>query len=120
MTSVFREEADSLNRQFIGSEQLVLVEKVCARQTFGKRLKHVLLQDSKRSSEEYQGRTDGNVKAIFGKVLPDGSTLQPGDYCTVRVTGSSSEVVKGTPMERTTLAEFERLRGRQLKRADIL
>lgn len=52
----------------------------------------VILQESKRSSEELCGRSDGNVKVIFPKKdlpvqagKPQRDSITPGDYVLVKV-----------------------------------
>lgn len=52
----------------------------------------VILQESKRSSEELCGRNDGNVKVIFPKTdlpvqpgKPQADPITPGDYVLVKV-----------------------------------
>lgn len=52
----------------------------------------VILQESKRSSEELCGRSDGNVKVIFPRAdlpvqpgKPQKDAITPGDYVLVKV-----------------------------------
>ncbi|XP_076012685.1 mitochondrial tRNA methylthiotransferase CDK5RAP1 isoform X1 [Genypterus blacodes] len=73
--SVFREEATRVNAALVGSTQLILVEG-----------------ESKRSTQDLCGRTEGNMKVIFPKEdaavqLAESSTapIKPGDYVLVKV-----------------------------------
>uniref|UniRef100_A0A8C5N8G4 Mitochondrial tRNA methylthiotransferase CDK5RAP1 n=1 Tax=Gouania willdenowi TaxID=441366 RepID=A0A8C5N8G4_GOUWI len=69
---VFREEAAKINTTLIGSTQLILVEG-----------------DSKRSTEDLCGRTEGNMKVVFPKEeVSNGSrtaAVNAGDYVLVTV-----------------------------------
>lgn len=71
--------------QLIGTTQLILVENV-----------------SKRSADEMYGRCDANIKVI----IPNSQQLSIGDYVAVEITSANSQVLKGMPLERTTLREF--------------
>lgn len=91
MMNVFRSEVAKLNRDQVGQQQLVLVEGT-----------------SKRSDLQLVGRNDGNTRVIFPNVeieKDDGVTqqIQPGDYVSVMITDSSSQVLKGIPLRLTTL-----------------
>ncbi|KAK8389788.1 hypothetical protein O3P69_009055 [Scylla paramamosain] len=91
MVDVFRSEATKVNRVQIGQQQLVLVEGT-----------------SKRSKLHLVGRNDGNTRVIFPNVEVEkdgGATdqIQPGDYVSVMITDSSSQVLKGIPLRLTTL-----------------
>lgn len=57
---------------------------------------------SKRSTDEIYGRCDGNVKVI----IPNSDRFSIGDYVAVEITSANSQVLKGMPLERTTLSEF--------------
>lgn len=57
---------------------------------------------SKRSTNEIYGRYDGNVKVI----IPNSHQFSIGDYVAVEITSASSQVLKGMPLERSTLSEF--------------
>lgn len=94
----FRQEAQKLNAQHIGSKQLVLIEGT-----------------SKRSRQDLFGRNDGGTKVIVPDVdVPLGVStegqkrLLPGDYVVVHVNSSTSQVLKATPLYHTTLQEFTR------------
>lgn len=71
--------------QLIGTTQLILIENV-----------------SKRSTDEIYGRCDGNVKVI----IPNSEQYSIGDYVAVEITNANSQVLKGMPLEKTTLREF--------------
>ncbi|XP_015243565.1 PREDICTED: CDK5 regulatory subunit-associated protein 1 [Cyprinodon variegatus] len=82
---VFREEAAKVNAAIVGSTQLVLVEG-----------------ESKRSSVDLCGRTDGNMKVIFPKedVAVQSSAsitapICPGDYVLVKILSASSQSLRG-------------------------
>ncbi|KRZ77249.1 CDK5 regulatory subunit-associated protein 1 [Trichinella papuae] len=93
LQSEFRKGALALNKTFIGKTLTVLVEK-----------------ESKRSSEFWMGRSDGNLKIIFPKGSVncfDSSSSSSssssvhqrnskiGDFVAVDITDASSEVLKG-------------------------
>jgi tRNA-2-methylthio-N6-dimethylallyladenosine synthase len=60
---------------------------------------------SKRSDEQFFGRTDTNKVVVF-----DRRDYQPGDYVNVRITDATAATLLGTPLGATTLAaEAERL-----------
>ncbi|OCT62707.1 CDK5 regulatory subunit associated protein 1 L homeolog isoform X1 [Xenopus laevis] len=91
LISVFREEAERVNKRTVESTQLVLVEG-----------------PSKRSPAELCGRNDGNTKVIFSETpkadnLALENKIQPGDYVLVKITSSSSQSLKGTLLGLTTL-----------------
>ncbi|OUC45480.1 putative radical SAM methylthiotransferase, MiaB/RimO family, partial [Trichinella nativa] len=97
----FRKGALILNRKFIGKTLTVLVEK-----------------ESKRSTEFWMGRSDGNLKVIFPKSSVvncfDSSSssssihqrnIKIGDFVDVDINDASSEVLKGVA-RRIVLYEF--------------
>ncbi|XP_028591473.2 mitochondrial tRNA methylthiotransferase CDK5RAP1 isoform X1 [Podarcis muralis] len=93
LMTVFREEASWANAAAVGRVQVVLVEST-----------------SKRSALDLCGRNDGNIKVIFPDVEVDDGTglgsqvrVQPGDYVLVKISSSSSQTLRGTPLRRTTL-----------------
>lgn len=92
---LFRHHAHLLNQSYIGQTQLCLVEG-----------------PSKRSPDtDVAGRNDYNTKVIFAKHLSDSNeTLQPGDYVEVRIDSATSQSLKGTPLKRTTLKDFNSLK----------
>ncbi len=102
---LFREEATVLNKQFVGTEQVVLIEGVSG----GQRIVatpclllfsfSLFLQDSKRSSDWHQGRTDGNIRVNFPKV----ASVSKGDFCLVRIVDSTSQSLRGEALARTDL-----------------
>ncbi|XP_030585243.1 mitochondrial tRNA methylthiotransferase CDK5RAP1 [Archocentrus centrarchus] len=91
--AVFREEAERVNADLIGSTQLILVEG-----------------ESKRSAADLCGRTDGNVKVIFPKedvsAQPAGFSAAPisaGDYVLVKILTASSQSLKGRALSHSSL-----------------
>jgi tRNA A37 methylthiotransferase MiaB len=111
-----RRHAAELNQNFVGTQLVVLIEKVRGAiapyytVTIIVLVVHITqtclfcgcFQDSKRSSEWFQGRTDGNVKVNFPK--PVNMDLAPGHYCMVDITESNSQGLKGRPLRRTNIA----------------
>ncbi len=85
MVKAFRDNAQKLNENFLGTKQLILIENV-----------------SKRSVDEIYGRCDGNVKVI----IPNSSEYKIGDYVAVEISSANSQVLKGNPLGRTTMKEF--------------
>jgi tRNA A37 methylthiotransferase MiaB len=57
---------------------------------------------SKRSTDNIYGRCESNVKVI----IPKSDKFSIGDYVAVEITSANSQVLKGMPLERTTLSEF--------------
>ncbi|KRY12268.1 CDK5 regulatory subunit-associated protein 1 [Trichinella patagoniensis] len=97
----FRKGALILNRKFIGKTLTVLVEK-----------------ESKRSTEFWMGRSDGNLKIIFPKSSVancfDSSSssssihqrnIKIGDFVDVDINDASSEVLKGVARRIVLLSE---------------
>ncbi|XP_017040192.1 CDK5RAP1-like protein [Drosophila ficusphila] len=96
MVQAFREGATQLHRKMEGQKQLILIE--------GK---------SKRSDEHWFGRNDANIKVIVPATeLPSGndqgsrSCFGVGDFVTVRIDESNSQVLKGTPLELSSITDF--------------
>ncbi|XP_017001385.2 CDK5RAP1-like protein [Drosophila takahashii] len=90
MVEVFREGATQLHRKMVGQEQLILIE--------GK---------SKRSDDHFFGRNDANIKVIVPAVnLPVAGELKVGDFVSVRIEESNSQVLKGTPLELSSISDF--------------
>ena len=59
---------------------------------------------------EVAGRNDYNTRVIFSKQIADANeTLQVGDYVAVRIDSGTSQSLKGTPLKRTTLKDFQTL-----------
>uniref|UniRef100_A0A1B6FBU2 CDK5RAP1-like protein n=1 Tax=Cuerna arida TaxID=1464854 RepID=A0A1B6FBU2_9HEMI len=102
LVNQFRDDAEELNNAQIGSTQLILVEG-----------------ESKRSKEHLAGRNDGNTKVIIPKIdvcqenCGEGpvSPITPGDYVAVKITGASSQVLKGIPLYHTTLTRYNHSHG---------
>nr|XP_036673070.1 CDK5RAP1-like protein [Drosophila suzukii] len=96
MVAAFREGATQLHRKMEGQEQLILIE--------GK---------SKRSDAHWFGRNDANIKVIVPAMeLPVAGDLGAiryfgvGDFVAVRVEESNSQVLKGTPLELSSITDF--------------
>ena len=88
MSNLSHTIAKKLNDQLIGTEQLILIEG-----------------DSKRSSDHYQGRTDGYTKTIIPK---EHFSFKPGDYVKVKITESTSLTLKGSIMCESSIKDFYR------------
>ncbi|XP_053687507.1 CDK5RAP1-like protein [Sabethes cyaneus] len=96
MIQAFRAGAGELNAQYVGLEQLVLIEGY-----------------SRRSKNDLCGRNDGNVKVVIpaGDVPyddlhgPSRKTIVSGDYVVVRITESSSQILKGIPLYHTSISQ---------------
>ncbi|KAL9703890.1 hypothetical protein quinque_007408 [Culex quinquefasciatus] len=97
MIKVFRAGAERLNAQFVGNEELILVEGA-----------------SKRSPNDLAGRNDGNVKVIIpGGDIPVGredagerKTIVSGDFVAVRIVESNSQILKAVPLYLSGIREF--------------
>ncbi|TKR77727.1 hypothetical protein L596_018645 [Steinernema carpocapsae] len=96
LAEVFREEALAWNEKELGHERLVLIEQT----------------RTKRSASAVAGRTDGGVKVIFencdlpSEIDDSKTTLLPGDYVRVKITGATSQTLSAVPISRTTLAKY--------------
>lgn len=91
---LYRENVERIYGAYVGQVELVLVEGT-----------------SKRRLEDVYGRNDGNVKVIMPQVtaVANGATtieLRPGDFVAVRITAANSQVLKGTPLYKTSLTRF--------------
>lgn len=91
LRDIYRSMLLNVHNSYIGTTQKVLVTG-----------------DSKRSSQDFQGTADCGVKVIFTKRnLTDTSgnmtQVKPGDYVNVEISSASTEVLKGTPLNITTL-----------------
>lgn len=82
---MFRQNAQHLNEQLIGTTQLILIEN-----------------SSKRSQDEIYGRSDGNLKVI----VPNSKLIGVGDYVAVEILSANSQVMKGKMLEKVSLKEF--------------
>lgn len=93
--NLFREQATQINLNSIGSTQLVLIES-----------------DSRKSTDSWQGRTDGNVKTVLPKTcvvdMRDGSmrNIRPGDYVACQVVSANSQTLKAKALYLTTQAAY--------------
>lgn len=88
---LFRHHAHLINQSYVGQIQLCLAEG-----------------PSKRAPDsEVAGRNDYNTRVIFAKQLADDEeTVQAGDYVAVRIDSATSQSLKGTPLQRTTLRDY--------------
>ena len=95
--TLFRDQAAQINRNLIGSVQLVLVES-----------------DSLRSQHDWQGRTDSNVKTIIPKAVVldtrdnNKRAIRAGDYVACEVIDSNSQTLKAVPLFLTSQDNFFR------------
>ncbi|XP_022210824.2 CDK5RAP1-like protein [Drosophila obscura] len=97
MVQAFREGATQLHKHFEGQQQLILIE--------GK---------SKRSDAHWFGRNDANIKVIVPAMdLPTGATanaarraIDVGDFVVAQIDESNSQVLKGTPLEISSIGSF--------------
>lgn len=89
--TLFRNQATKINLGLVGSTQLVLVES-----------------ESKKSSDDLQGRSDQNLKTIMPRrnVLDVESNfsrpIRPGDYVACLVADANSQTLKAEPAYITT------------------
>ncbi len=74
-----------INQAEVGQRHLVLVE-----------------QESKRSSDQWSGRTDTNKMVVFDKI----EGVAPGDYVEVEITTSTSATLMGRPIQKSSIQEF--------------
>ena len=103
LDAVYRRIAEELNREYINSRQIVLIEGVRYSNSYKNKFINVRFfntQDSKRSSTDFQGRNDANVKVNF----PKAAGLKPGDYCAVTITEANSQGLRGRSDGRTSLS----------------
>lgn len=96
MVTVFRTEAEKLNKSQIGQLQLVLIEG-----------------PSKRSDEFLQGKNDGNTRVIVptmeAPIAKYSDTKRPvknGDYVVVEIHSANSNSLIGTPLYHSSIVEF--------------
>ncbi|THD23036.1 hypothetical protein D915_006011 [Fasciola hepatica] len=76
-----------------------------------------VVQISRRSSQFVYGRNDSNVKVIVPRLVtpsadvqnaPSTVTLNPGDYCVVKIRDASSQTLHGHFMQTCAAASFDR------------
>lgn len=98
MVKAYRQGATELHEMYKGRQELILVEGT-----------------SKRSNDYVFGRNDANIKVIIPiKNIPlqkscnDNQTKQisPGDFVVAHIEETNSQVLKGSPLYITTLADF--------------
>ncbi len=119
VATAWRSGAKQRNRSRIGGRELVLVEGVSASpspilSSPPSSLPLLLLQPSRRSSEQLSGRTDGNTRAVFPKDgLPSGESIRPGDYVEIEITAANSQTMLGNAVRLSSIAEFRRSNEKQ-------
>lgn len=77
---------EELNKAQVGKRHLVLIEGT-----------------SKRSDEQFRGRTDTNKMVVF-----DRHGLQKGDYVEVEITDSTSATLMGEVIRKSSIQEFQK------------
>jgi tRNA A37 methylthiotransferase MiaB len=98
-----------LNKELEGTKQLVLIEgvhineKLYSFSILKMGFLFSFFQDSKRSKNDFQGRTDGYVKCI----MPKQDHLEPGDYCVVDIKESNSLTLKGQIIEKSSISQWK-------------
>ena len=65
------------------------------RESIGHSLQVLVEGDAKRSTEQWMGRTDGNVPVIWPKVS---QSVRPGDLISIRIADASSTALFGQPL----------------------
>ena len=89
LNQVYRKNLLEMNRNLIGSRQLILLEGV-----------------SKKSDDFLYGRNEASQKVIVPKYCGDLSSLQVGDFVEVKINDCTSVTLIGDPVKKTTIAEF--------------
>ncbi|XP_011145175.1 CDK5RAP1-like protein [Harpegnathos saltator] len=96
MITLYRREAEKLNKAQIGQRQLVLVEGV-----------------SRRTDRNLQGRNDGNVRILLPPaVIPvnrhSDSTreMRAGDYVVVQIDNANSQSLRAVPLYHSSISEY--------------
>ena len=107
MSELSRKIFAELNQELVNTEQLVLIEGVSLLISRNFWIYFIIyefsfFQNSKRSENEFQGRTDGYVKTIF----PKQENLKPGDYVKVHITDSNSQTLRGNVISKSSITEF--------------
>ena len=65
-------------------------------------------QNSRRSEDWLQGRTDAGIRVNFPKTDEAGIAIaSKGDYVVVDITESNSQGLKGNAVEKSSIAEFD-------------
>ncbi|ALC47669.1 CG6345 [Drosophila busckii] len=96
MVQAFRAGASELHKLYVGQQQLILIE--------GK---------SKRSESHWFGRNEANIKVIVSAAeLPIAKTngslkhIDVGDFVVARIDESNSQVLKGTPLQISSIGSY--------------
>ncbi|XP_068155581.1 CDK5RAP1-like protein [Drosophila tropicalis] len=97
MVQAFRTGATQLHQEFVGQQQLILIE--------GR---------SKRSALHWFGRNDANIKVIVpsmevsiaGQDSSEMKSFGVGDFVVARIEESNSQVLKGTPLQLSSISRF--------------
>ncbi|KAL0274562.1 UNVERIFIED_CONTAM: hypothetical protein PYX00_002662 [Menopon gallinae] len=97
VSQLFRSIAEKVNEEYIGQNQLVLIE--------GK---------SKKSEQDLVGRNDYNTRVIIPNIQISTDrrsqckrAIKPGDYVCVKITNSTSQSLQGIPQYHTTLSDHD-------------
>lgn len=119
MSKAFRKGAEESIGQYVGQQQLILIEgvnilHVYSYKKLSKSLASFISQESKRSEAEYFGRNEANIKVIIPATVPIPSSLnsttqqiiKPGDFIATKVISANSQVLKGIPLHHTTITNF--------------
>ena len=87
----FRQRAEVLHQNLLGSIQTVLVTGPAKRQP----------------QSHSQGRSDGGTKVIFPNILPNGDSMVSGQYVLVHINQCNSQTLHGQPLCLTSLSDQE-------------
>lgn len=97
--NLFRTDTDRLNKRYIGTKQLVLIES-----------------ESRRSTQDWKGKVDYNIKTILAKgsihseIVDCMVPMKPGDYVVCEITEANSQTLKAIPLYITTQESFNNKR----------
>ena len=64
-------------------------------------------QNSRRSEDWLQGRTDAGIRVNFPKTTEGIDNIARGDYVVVDITESNSQGLKGNAVQKSSIAEFD-------------
>ena len=110
--ATFNKHAVESNQKEVSKTHLVLIEGVKFLRNFRF---NFLSQLSRKSKQELSGRTDTNKICIIPDVEVNSSlsnvngtkvNLKPGDYVAVKIVQGFAHSLKGEPIAKTTLTEF--------------